>query len=70
MSSEGHSSYEFPWTPFRILPFIYGSSYHDFHHTKNVGNYATSFYISELILGTNTVFFDREIKLFEKQQKL
>lgn len=60
-SAEGHCGYEFPWSPTRVLPLIYGARYHDFHHSKNVGNYATSFYLIELLWGTNKVFFDREL---------
>lgn len=59
LSTEGHSGYEFPWSPTRILPFVYGSSYHDFHHSKNVGNYSASIYVFELLAGTNKTFFDR-----------
>lgn len=67
LSTEGHSGYEFPWCPFRILPFIYGPSYHDFHHSKNVGNYSASIYVFELLAGTNNAFFDRV--LGEKEVK-
>lgn len=67
LSTEGHSGYEFPWSPFRILPFIYGPSYHDFHHSKNVGNYSASIYVFELLTGTNKAFFDRV--LGEKEVK-
>ena len=51
-------------------PLVYGSGYHDFHHSKNVGNFATSFYLFELILGTNKVFFDRELAESRKSIKL
>jgi sterol desaturase/sphingolipid hydroxylase (fatty acid hydroxylase superfamily) len=36
-----HGGYEFPWSPFSILPFATSAHYHDFHHTHNVGNYAS-----------------------------
>jgi sterol desaturase/sphingolipid hydroxylase (fatty acid hydroxylase superfamily) len=64
-SIEGHSGYQFPWFPIGVVPFTYGSAYHDFHHTKNVGNYATRMYLFELLLGTNDCFFNHE---FDKVQ--
>lgn len=68
-SVEGHSGYRLPWIPTRVHPLVYGSGYHDFHHSKNTGNYATSFYLFELILGTNKLFFDRELAAFRKSVK-
>jgi len=56
-TSEGHSGYVFKWSPSRLLPFNWDVSYHEFHHSKNDGNYATSFYIVELLLGFNKSFF-------------
>jgi sterol desaturase/sphingolipid hydroxylase (fatty acid hydroxylase superfamily) len=60
-SAEGHSGYAVPWIPSRLLPFHYDSSYHDFHHSKNVGNYSTTFYLFELILGYNKAFFEYKL---------
>ena len=39
-SVDGHSGYEFPWLIFRLLPFGCDATYHNFHHTKNVGNFS------------------------------
>jgi sterol desaturase/sphingolipid hydroxylase (fatty acid hydroxylase superfamily) len=61
ISTEGHSRYQFPWSPTRILPFTYGSSYHNYHHSKNDGNFSASVYIFELVLGMNKSFFDGEL---------
>lgn len=58
-SADGHSGYNFPIQPFRIIPFVIESRYHDFHHTKNIGNYATNFYLFELFSNANKIFFDR-----------
>ena len=57
-----HCGYEFPWSYARVMPFVYGPSYHDFHHSKNVGNYATALYIFETLAGTNHEFFKYEAK--------
>jgi len=37
----GHSGYEFSWSPYKLIPFMPPSSYHDFHHSKNLGNYGS-----------------------------
>jgi sterol desaturase/sphingolipid hydroxylase (fatty acid hydroxylase superfamily) len=58
---EGHSRYQIPWSPSRVIPFYYNSSYHVYHHTHNDGNYSTALYPIEVILGTNKSFFDREL---------
>jgi sterol desaturase/sphingolipid hydroxylase (fatty acid hydroxylase superfamily) len=50
-TSDGHSGYDFPWSPFRILPFTTNATYHDFHHLKNVGNYSSVFRIWDTIFG-------------------
>jgi sterol desaturase/sphingolipid hydroxylase (fatty acid hydroxylase superfamily) len=53
---DGHGGYNFPWSPFRILPFQPGPSYHFFHHLGNVGNYSSFFTWWDTIFGTNSVF--------------
>jgi sterol desaturase/sphingolipid hydroxylase (fatty acid hydroxylase superfamily) len=44
-TNEGHSGFEVHWSPLRIIPFANGTSHHDFHHSKNVGNYGGYTYI-------------------------
>jgi methylsterol monooxygenase len=61
VSTEGHSRYQIPWSPTRVVPFYYDTSYHVYHHTQNDGNYSTALYPIEVILGTNKSFFDREL---------
>lgn len=55
-AADGHSGYDFPWSPFRILPFGNSVSYHDFHHHNNVGNYSSLFHIWDTVFGTNKVY--------------
>lgn len=57
-SIEAHSGYEFPWSPFRVLPFSTSSQYHDWHHSKNVGNYSDYFYFLDMIFETNKDYLD------------
>jgi sterol desaturase/sphingolipid hydroxylase (fatty acid hydroxylase superfamily) len=57
-STDGHSGYEFPWNPFRILPFAASATYHDFHHSHNLGNYSSFFTIWDKIFGSNKDFYE------------
>jgi sterol desaturase/sphingolipid hydroxylase (fatty acid hydroxylase superfamily) len=50
-TADGHSGYEFPWSPFRILPMTTSATYHDFHHLKNIGNYSSVFRTWDTIFG-------------------
>ncbi len=40
-TNDGHGGYEFPFSPYRLIPFMSPAKYHDFHHSNNQGNYAT-----------------------------
>ena len=35
------SGFEFPWSPFRLLPFSASATYHDYHHSHNRGNFSS-----------------------------
>ena len=55
---EGHSGYEFPFSPFYLMPFGTGYGYHAFHHSENVGNYHSFFTTWDTIFGSNKVFYN------------
>jgi len=55
---DGHSGYEFPWSIFRLIPFGEDSTYHIFHHTKNVGNYASFMTIWDTVFDTNKDYYE------------
>ena len=57
-STESHCGYEFPFSPFRVMPLISGASFHDFHHSKNVGNFASNCYFWDLLMGTSSEYFN------------
>jgi len=57
LGNEGHAGYEIPWTPLRILPLVSGPSFHDHHHSMNVGCYAGSCYLWDVLLGTSEHYF-------------
>ena len=55
---DGHSGYDFSWSPFRLLPFSGGADYHDHHHAVNIGNYASFFSIWDTVFGTNKAYHE------------
>ena len=54
---DGHSGYQFPWSPVRLLPFSCDTSYHDFHHSQNVGNFGAFTFLWDTIFDTNSHYF-------------
>lgn len=55
-TKDAHGGFEFPFSMFKIIPFNTGSAFHNFHHLKNVGNYATFTRIWDNLFGTCTVY--------------
>jgi sterol desaturase/sphingolipid hydroxylase (fatty acid hydroxylase superfamily) len=56
-TTDGHSGYEFSWSPFRLLPFSASSEYHNYHHLKFKGNYSSFFTYLDRVFGTiNTAY--------------
>lgn len=60
-SLDGHSGYQFSWSPFKVMPFTPGTSYHNFHHSYNIGNFCGQFRIWDTVFGTNKDYY-REIE--------
>ena len=56
-SAEGHSGYEFSWSPFRVLPFASDFGYHAYHHSHNIGNYSSFFTIWDTVFGSNETYY-------------
>jgi len=54
---DGHCGYEFSWSPYRLLPLSGSSEYHNFHHSHNIGVYASFFTFWDTICGTNKDYF-------------
>lgn len=63
---DGHSGYELPCSPFRLLPFSAGGEYHAFHHSQNAGNFGSFFTVWDTVLGTNSGYYraveDKKVK--------
>jgi sterol desaturase/sphingolipid hydroxylase (fatty acid hydroxylase superfamily) len=57
-SVDAHSGYEFPWSPFRLIPFAASASYHDYHHTHQQGNFSSFFTFWDTIFGVNTWYYE------------
>jgi len=64
---DGHSGFEFPWSPYRLLPFSGSSTAHDFHHSVNIGNYASFFTWWDHWMGTDQAFKRWEAKMSNQQ---
>lgn len=61
---DSHSGYEFPWSPFRLLPMSNSARYHDFHHRHHSGgNYSSLFSVMDWVFGGNQEFIAEELKL-------
>ena len=56
---DAHSGYEFPWSIFRIIPFNSDATYHNFHHSKNVGNYSSFMTIWDTVFDSNKEFYEK-----------
>jgi sterol desaturase/sphingolipid hydroxylase (fatty acid hydroxylase superfamily) len=61
---EGHSGYEFSWSPFRWIPLSTGHGYHAYHHSANVGNFSSFFHVWDTVMGSN-----RSYKEYMKENK-
>lgn len=51
-AADGHSGYDFSFSPHRIIPFNIGAEYHYFHHLTFTGNYASEFSYLDILLNT------------------
>lgn len=60
-AAEQHSGYSFPWNPLHWLPFYDGPAFHDFHHTKFIGNYAGLYNWTDTVFGTRSAKYDEYI---------
>ena len=72
-TTDGHSGYEFSWSPYRLLPFSGSSEFHNFHHLNIKGNYSSFFTYWDRLLGTVNPSFEKYVQkkqqLYYKQTK-
>lgn len=50
---DGHSGYKFEMSPFALFPFRPSAEDHDWHHSKNAGNFASFFPYWDHFMGTS-----------------
>ena len=60
-----HSGYDLPWNPYGVFPFGHNSSFHDYHHSKNVGNFGLFSVFWDATCGTNKSYV-KSISKIEK----
>lgn len=58
VSVEEHCGFAFPWSPVRLLPFMATPDGHDFHHSHNVGVYASQFVFWDRVCGTDKAYLE------------
>jgi len=68
---DGHCGYDFSFSPLRLIPMSGGAEYHDFHHSVNIGNYASFFSIWDTVFGTNKLYYEltEEKRLAEEKKQ-
>jgi sterol desaturase/sphingolipid hydroxylase (fatty acid hydroxylase superfamily) len=66
-----HTGYEFPWSIYGLIPFSASASYHDFHHSHNVGNYSSFMTIWDSVFGDNAPYLEfKRLKEIEVNKKV
>lgn len=61
-TTDVHCGYEFPWSPFRLLPMSASAKYHSFHHLHNTGNFSGFFTFWDSLFGTNQRYLNYSAK--------
>ena len=70
-TTDVHSGYDIPISPFYLLPGYAGARVHDFHHYNFEGNYAPTFVWWDKICGTDNFYREyNEKKSREKLEKI
>lgn len=64
---DAHSGYDFPWMPFKTIPFSTNQQYHDYHHLKNLGNYSAFFSFWDMITGNQRTYLKDFKKVYAKK---
>jgi plant 4alpha-monomethylsterol monooxygenase len=58
----GHSGYELPSAPSRWIPLFPSPTYHDYHHSHFVGNYANYLSVLDRLFGTFGASYQRHVE--------
>jgi len=65
---ESHCGYDFPWSPVKVLPLQNPASFHDYHHSANIGNYSAWFCHWDIIFGTTGSYFNKKFEKSEEEK--
>jgi len=65
---EAHSGYEFKYSPMTFFRFGGGNTFHDYHHTHNIGNYGL-YPFWDKIMGTDKYYTKWLSEREEKKEK-
>ena len=57
-TNDDHCGYEFPWSIYRVMPFGTDATYHNFHHTKNLGNYSSFMTVWDTVFNSNAEYYE------------
>ena len=52
----GHCGYVFSWSPLQLLPLCTNDDFHDYHHSRNSGNFGSHFRFWDCVFDTNRSF--------------
>lgn len=69
MAAEGHCGYEFPFNPNRLFPFYEGSAFHDFHHSRFVGNYAGFTPLWDRVFHTLSQGYEEFVESYKRKRR-
>lgn len=60
---DGHSGYDWSWGQLVFIPWKLDGDYHDFHHSKNVGNYGSMFSFWDNYMKSNEIYRKEVLKV-------
>ena len=55
---DDHCGYKFPWSPVRWFPGASQTDQHEFHHSKNMGCFASKLNIYDKIFGSEAAYVE------------
>jgi len=66
-TTDGHSGYDFSWSPFRLLPMSGSSEFHQYHHVVFKGNYSSFFTYLDRLCGTVNKRYEEHVEKMKEK---
>lgn len=66
---DDHCGYEFPWSPVRWFWFSNQTAQHEFHHSKNMGCFASKLNVYDKIFDSESAYLEWNSKRVKKSSK-